>query len=157
MMTLAAFVACLAIAQPLWSAASGNTLDCAPAAWPAQGQLDASQLIQGAQREAAAGDPAAQWLLGALYIKSEIAQDRGAGIKWLQIAAHTAAPAVRRAASPQAQALSETELYATMREMAEALPRLVEREGPTKGVGLFYDQARTILQVLIGCADRPSR
>ena len=136
---------------------SASALDCAAAAWPPYGSLDVAALIRGAQREAVDGDPAAEWLLAALYLRGlGVPQDRGLASKWLEATAHAAASATRMAGG--AKALSEAELYAMMNDTAErAFPPMVEREGQAAGIAAFYAQARTVLQVLSGCLDRPHR
>lgn len=154
-MKLAALaVACLAVVQPLWSVASGSTLDCAPASWLPEGQLDASRLIQGAQREAVAGDPAAQWLLGALYLTGQgVPQDRSISLRWLETAARSVGPAQRKGSGQYA--MSDIEMYDVMRNVAErALPPLIQGYGQKEGIALFYLQVRSIVQGLSGCLDR---
>lgn len=128
---------------------------CAPAVWQPEVAPDFNRLVQYAERVAAAGDPAAQWLVGSIYLLSEDAERRNSGMKWLQIAAHTV---VKTQPKPKPgelyPPLSETELYAVMRETVDALPRLVAREGSVGGAALFYAQTRGILQGLMGCMDR---
>jgi hypothetical protein len=61
---------------------------------------------------------------------------------------------VIRAAMPNPP--SEVELFSIMVQLADALPELVKRDGAAWGIAAYKQQARTILQVLSGCADHPS-
>jgi hypothetical protein len=108
-----------------------------------------------AQRDAAAGDAAAQWLLGSLYLFGlGVPKDHDAGIKWIEAATRTAIPALRAAMNGP---LSEMELFAIMLNAAqEALPELVRRDGTAWGVAAFKQQARTILQAMSPCIEYPS-
>jgi hypothetical protein len=124
--------------------------DCSSASWPPYRAPDVAALVQTAQRDAAVGDPVAQWLLGALYLwGTGMPQDRGAGIKWIETAARTAVPSM---SGPGA--LSEMELYAGMSEAANALPTLIGRDGLLVGISEAYVHMRTMLEALSGCLDK---
>jgi TPR repeat protein len=104
-----------------------------------------------AKRAAVAGDAAAQWLVGSLYIYGlSMPRDFAAGTKWIQTAAETATPAIRAAVAPGA-GLSETELFAIMLNVSEALPELVRRKGAAPGIIWFDEQLRAVFQALGVC------
>jgi TPR repeat protein len=113
------------------------------------------QLALAAERDAAAGDAAAQWLRGSLYLFGfGVPRDRATGMRWMETATRTALPVIR-AAMPNPP--SEVELFSMMLSTAEAsLPEMVQRDGVAQGITAFKQSARTVLQVLSGCLDHPS-
>jgi TPR repeat protein len=108
------------------------------------------QLALAAERDAAAGDAAAQWLRGSLYLFGlGVPKDRATGLRWMVTAAGTASAAMRSTIPDPA---SEAELFSIMLSSAEeALPELVQREGAAWGIAHYKQAARTILQALSGC------
>jgi TPR repeat protein len=111
------------------------------------------ELALTAQRDAAVGDGAAQWLLGSLYLFGwGVPKDHDTGVKWMEKATRTVMPAM-----PQNS--SEMEFFSIMYNTAqEVLPELVRQYGIAWGVALFGQQTRTILQALSSdCLDKSSR
>ena len=116
---------------------------------------DVMLLALAAQRDAAAGEGAAQWLLGSLYLNGlGVPRDRAAGTKWIETAAHSTWVVI----APSKGSLSELELTGMMFDTAEgALPQLVQQYGAAWGIALYKQNARLLLQALSGCNDYSSR
>jgi hypothetical protein len=133
--------------QAITPVSATHTVDCSPGPWPPNVAPNTLQLALATRREAVAGDPVAQWVLGSLYLHGlAVPKDFTAGTKWIKSAADTAAPEV---------GLSEAELFAIMLDGAEALPDLVERDGAAWGIAQYKQGARTIIQAL-SCPYNPS-
>jgi TPR repeat protein len=144
--------ALLLLTSLAFAASANHGVDCTTAPWPPRAAPDVLQLALAAEQEAAAGDPAAQWLLGSLYLfgLGIIPKDHDAGVRWIENAARTAIPGIRAATVPGT--FSEMELFAIMLNTGqEQLPELVRQHGAAWGVAQYKHVARGILQVLSGC------
>jgi TPR repeat protein len=128
-------------------------VNCTPTRWPPMAAPNVLQSVLAAERDAVAGDAAGQWLLGSLYLYGlGVPKDFAAGTRWIQTAAGTAARVLR---NPRASDnLSDAELFATMLNAAEALPYLVQESGATRGIAIFGQEARGLIQALAGCFDQ---
>ena len=148
----------VALLLPTSLASAGSfspAVDCSDAPWPSSPAPDVFQLALAAERDAAAGDAAAQWLRGSLYLFGLcVPKDRNTGMKWIETATRTAIPAIR-AAMPDPP--SEMELFSMMLRTTEGtFPEMVRRDGLPQGISAFKQSARTFLQVMSGCLDHPS-
>ena len=134
-----------------YAASPSHGVDCSPMPWPPSTAPDAAQLALAAERGAAAGDAAAQWLRGSLYLLGVgVPKDRATGMRWIETATRTAIPAVR-AAIPN-DPPSEMELFSMMLNTAEGtLPEMVRRDGAAWGIASYKQSVRTVLQALSGC------
>lgn len=149
--TSAIVAVALLLQTPLACAASASHgVDCTSAPWPPRTAPDVLQLALAAERDAAAGDAAAQWLRGSLYLFGlGVPKDRATGLRWIVTAAGTASAAMRSAIPDPA---SEAELFSMMLGTAEgALPGMVQQEGAAWGIANYKQAARTLLQALSGC------